>query len=147
VFSIGALLVILIGIPLAIFSYEAKRSGQTLGQYLERTLSKLKHDTETEVAFSEKAKGQTLHFLEEKSIGDPVGDTKPWITNLEIVDLDGDGLNDVVLCDAKLNEVRWIRQFPADTYTETKVGDTIRGPAHVTASDIDKDGDLDLLVG
>ncbi|MHC5142577.1 MAG: FG-GAP repeat domain-containing protein, partial [Planctomycetota bacterium] len=106
-----------------------------------------KHDTETEVAFSEKAKGQTLHFLEEKSIGDPVGDTKPWITNLEIVDLDGDGLNDVVLCDAKLNEVRWIRQFPADTYTETKVGDTIRGPAHVTASDIDKDGDLDLLVG
>ena len=43
VFSIAALLVIFIGIPLAIFSYEAKRSGQTLKEYFNRTLSKIRH--------------------------------------------------------------------------------------------------------
>ena len=79
-------------------------------------------------------------------MGDPVGDTKPWITNLAIVDLDKDGLKDVVACDAKLNQVCWIRQGPAGTYTETKIGSQVRAPAHVTPCDIDGDGDLDLLI-
>lgn len=148
VFSIAALLVIFIGIPLAIFSYEAKRSGQTLKEYFNRTLSKIRHKEghPSEETLTDTQLGKRIDFLKRVEIGDPVGDTKPWITHLDIVDLDGDGLKDVVLCDAKLNEIRWIRQFPAGTYSEKKIGDTVRAPAHVTPSDIDKDGDLDLLV-
>ncbi|MBC8379133.1 MAG: VCBS repeat-containing protein [Planctomycetes bacterium] len=148
VFSIAALLAILVGIPLAIFSYEAKRSGQTLGQYFNRTVSKIRHKEghPSDETLADTEQGEKIEFLQKITIGDPVGDTKPWVTHLDIVDLDGDGLKDVVLCDAKRNEIRWIRQFPAGTYSEKKIGDTVRGPAHVTPSDIDNDGDLDLLV-
>jgi hypothetical protein len=124
VFSIAALLVIFIGIPLAIFSYEAKRSGQTLKEYINRTISKIRHKEghASEETLTDTQLGKRIDFLKRVEIGDPVGDTKPWITHLDIVDLDGDGLKDVVLCDAKLNEIRWIRQFPAGAYSERRHG-------------------------
>ena len=51
-----------------------------------------------------------------------------------------------MICDAKLNEVRWIRQAPLGVYTEKPIGRAIMAPAHVAAADIDRDGDLDVLV-
>ncbi len=90
--------------------------------------------------------GKTIRFLEGTSIGDPMGDTKPWITNLTIVDLDADGLKDVVACDAKLNRICWIRQTVPGEFKEHKIGSEVRGPAHVSPCDIDLDGDLDLLI-
>ncbi|OGD18676.1 MAG: hypothetical protein A2W03_08770 [Candidatus Aminicenantes bacterium RBG_16_63_16] len=74
------------------------------------------------------------------------GQDKPWIADLCAVDLDQDGLKDVLICDAKLNEVRWLRQDPLDVYTEKPIGPAIMAPAHVAAGDLDKDGDLDVLV-
>ncbi|MBW8001357.1 MAG: VCBS repeat-containing protein [Planctomycetes bacterium] len=145
IISLLALTLILVGIPLAIFSYEAHRSGQTLAEYLAKTLKKIGAQDTSHLTIKS-VQGETIDFLKKVTIGDPVGEAKPWITHVAIVDLDKDGLKDVILCDAKLNEVRWIRQSPAGTYTESKVGDTVRGPAHVTPSDIDKDGDIDLLV-
>jgi hypothetical protein len=62
------------------------------------------------------------------------------------VDLDNDGLLDVLLCDALNNRVSWIRQFPAGVYTERTLADNILAPSHVQAIDFDKDGDLDLMV-
>lgn len=143
------LVAILIGIPLAIFNYEASRKGQTLGQYFQRTLSKIRHKqgSLSDQTVTGAKHGKKIDFLRKKMIGDPVGDIKPWITHLKIVDLDKDGLLDVVACDAKLNQIRWIRQYPKGIYKEKGIGSEIRGPAHVSPCDIDKDGDLDLLVG
>ena len=143
--SLVALAVVLIGIPLAIFSYEAHRTGRTLGQYIKHTFGKMGGHGERPQG-PDLRKGERIDFLEGTSIGFPVGDTKPWITHLKIVDLDKDGLLDVLVCDAKLNYVTWIRQYPKGMYTETKVGSEVRGPGHVWPCDIDFDGDLDLLV-
>lgn len=77
-------------------------------------------------------------------IGDPVTG-HPWIAHLAVVDLDGDGLPDVLVCDAQANQLRWIRQFPRGVYTESTIGD-VMAPAHVQACDVYKHGRLDLLV-
>ena len=44
------------------------------------------------------------------------------------------------------NRIGWIRQFPAGVYTEKWISPVLPAPAHVSAVDIDKDGDLDVLV-
>lgn len=71
---------------------------------------------------------------------------RPWITHIQVVDLDTDGLLDVLACDAKRNSVQWIRQHPRGTFTEQTIGNEIAAPAHVHAHDIDGDGDFDVLV-
>ena len=94
VFSLLALIAILVGIPLAIFSYEAHRSGQSLTQYLKKVARRMQ-DKEGK-SWTESApravRAEKIEFLQKIPIGDPVGDTKPWITHLKIVDLDDDGL-------------------------------------------------------
>src|SRR6476620_689935 len=53
------------------------------------------------------------------AIGDPVGAReRPQIAQIKPVDLDGDGLMDVVVCDMLRNRVEWIRQSPRGTFTE-----------------------------
>jgi len=101
--------------------------------------------TDTDIT-SETVVGERIDFLDKRAIGDPATDPPPWITNLAVVDLDEDGLVDVVLTDATRNQVAWIRQSPADTFTETPVSELVIAPAHVTPSDVDLDGDVDLLV-
>ena len=143
--SLLALLAILIGIPLALITHEAGRTGQTVGEYLKRAISKTGKESLLK-SRTVNVPGEKIDFLERIHVGDPVGDSKPWITHLKIVDLDQDGLKDIVVCDAKRNQISWIQQDPKGTYHEKKIGSQVRGPAHVTPCDIDKDGDLDLLV-
>ena len=143
--SLSALLVILIGIPLALITHEAGRTGQSMTAYLKRIMSKTGAQESVKDTVSP-LPGAKIDFLKHHAIGDPVGDTKPWITHLKVVDLDQDGLKDVVVCDAKRNRVSWIRQGPKGTYTEKSIGSQVRGPAHATPFDMDKDGDPDLLI-
>ncbi|HSH09498.1 MAG TPA: VCBS repeat-containing protein, partial [Oceanipulchritudo sp.] len=84
-------------------------------------------------------------FLKPRTIGDPVTG-RPWITDLAIVDLDQDGMLDVLACEGRENTVLWIRQESPGQYVETRIGEPIAGPAHVEAVDFDSDGDLDILV-
>jgi hypothetical protein len=82
-----------------------------------------------------------------KPVGDPpLADERPQITNVQIADLDGDGVPDILVCDALRNRVSWIRQFPRGAFTEQPLSDEIRAPAHVEAVDVDGDGDQDLVV-
>jgi hypothetical protein len=80
-------------------------------------------------------------------IGAPVSEFgQPWVTHLKIVDLDQDGMLDVLYCDAKNNSVRWIRQSPRGKYVERVLAEQVRGPAHVDAADLFGSGRLDVLV-
>ena len=72
---------------------------------------------------------------------------KPLITNVQIDDLDQDGLQDVLACDAVLNRVVWYRQFAPSQWKELILGDfDLASPSHVKSIDLDGDQDLDLLV-
>jgi len=70
----------------------------------------------------------------------------PWITDLKIVDLDQDGLLDVLVCEGRANQVSWIRQTKLGEFKEMTLGDPIAGPVHVETADMDNDSDLDILV-
>ena len=92
-------------------------------------------------------KGDPSRFLQPRSVGLPVAPkTRPLVAHVTIVDLDQDGLADIVACDVLENRVVWLRQAPRGTFTESAVGTEVRAPAHAEAVDIDRDGDLDLLV-
>jgi hypothetical protein len=82
-----------------------------------------------------------------KAIGTAVTATdRPQIAHVAPVDLDRDGLLDVVVCDMVKNRVVWIRQSPRGAFTESDLGDSIAAPAHAEPVDLDQDGDLDILV-
>lgn len=90
-----------------------------------------------------------LATLELVYTSQPIGDVlegRPWIAHLAIADLDQDGLPDVLACDALTNSIRWIRQAPRGVFAERQIGGTVKAPAHVATCDIDRDGDLDVLV-
>jgi hypothetical protein len=80
-------------------------------------------------------------------IGTPVRELgRPLVTNVSVADLDGDGLLDVLYCEALQNTVRWIRQESRGVFTERIIGREIKGPAHAMAADVNGSGRLDVLV-
>ena len=79
------------------------------------------------------------------AIGAPFDD-KPWISHVAIVDLDRDGLPDVLACDDKLNGIVWLRQVSRGKFEESTLATGLTAPVHVEAVDVDGDGDLDLLI-
>ena len=78
-------------------------------------------------------------------VGFPV-EGRPWVPHLAVQDLDQDGLLDILVCDGVKDTVSWIRQSPVNVFEEKLLAENVKGPAHIEACDIDKDGDLDLLV-
>ncbi|MHC4401288.1 MAG: FG-GAP repeat domain-containing protein [Planctomycetota bacterium] len=126
-------LLFLVGIPVGILTYQSHRTGGGGTTSLS--------DVPTEAL----PKGEKIDFLRPQPIGDPF-DEPPRISNLEAVDLDQDGLLDVVVCDCRTHRVSWIRQHPRGKYTERVCASELIAPAHVEAIDFDADGDLDLLV-
>ena len=84
--------------------------------------------------------------FEQTAIGRPPAQ-HPQITHVQIIDFDGDGLRDVVACDALRNRVVWYRQSPDGEWGEELVlANDIVVPAHANVVDLDHDGDLDVLV-
>jgi len=86
-----------------------------------------------------------LSWLTPQPVGAPIGQP-PWIAHATTVDLDRDGLIDILFCDAKDSTVRWLRQFPRGVFTESVLATGMSAPVHVEAADMDGDGDLDILV-
>lgn len=86
-----------------------------------------------------------LDTFAQRPIGNAAVDN-PLITDLLIVDLDGDGWKDIIVCDARENRVSWIRQVQPHVFEEHPIGETIAGPAHVEVADMNGDGHLDVLV-
>jgi len=77
-----------------------------------------------------------------------IGESHPAvrITNIQILDFDDDGINDLLVCDAACNSVLWYRQYPLGTWTEEVLADQLKAPSHVTVFDIDQDGDRDVVI-
>jgi FG-GAP-like repeat len=91
-------------------------------------------------------RGPRIDFLAPTALGAPVApDDRPLVANVQIADLDRDGLADILVADAAANRVSWMRQSPAGRFTEQTLAD-IPGPAHVAAIDLDRDQDLDVVV-
>ncbi len=141
--SIPYILVILllIGLPMLFLNYQAKHSGMSWGGVIKRIMTK----TGDKEVGPENLSGEKIDFLNPRPIGQ--GFTEPpLISHIQVSDLDGDSLLDVLVCDAKSNSINWIRQYPLGTYTETVLSGDLIAPAHVQAIDFDKDGDKDLMV-
>lgn len=85
------------------------------------------------------------NFLTPAAAGDSF-EEPPWITHLAPYDLDQDGLVDILACDARANEIRFLRQLPGGGWEESALGQPIEGPVRIDFSDLDGDGDTDLLV-
>lgn len=88
---------------------------------------------------------QMLDYLRPKAIGGSVGKL-PWIAHAIAVDLDQDGLLDVVACEAKDNKIVWVRQASRGQFEEQEIPCDVKGPVHVEAVDMSGAGRLDLLV-
>jgi hypothetical protein len=135
-------LLVLAGLPLAVVAYQSHRTGMTWSQVLQRIFARSSPVDPAMVRTL--PEGERIDFLESVPIGNP--GTVPRISNLQVVDLDRDGLLDVVVCDAEANSVSWIRQSPRGVFEEHVCASDIMAPAHVQAVDFDHDGDLDLVV-
>jgi hypothetical protein len=138
------ILILIVGIPLWILNYQSQRSGKNKGEIIGGIFNgtaKINPETVKQAAGT----GEKISFLKSSPIGDPFTEP-PMISNIEVADLDKDGLLDVIVCDARSNTVSWIRQFPAGTYTETVLAKDLIAPAHVQVVDFDKDGDNDIMV-
>jgi hypothetical protein len=99
-----------------------------------------------EIDRTQTKRGPRLDFLRPQPVGPTVGpDDRPLIANVNIVDLDRDGLADVLVADATTNRIAWLRHSPPGQFSEQTLAD-VAGPAHVHAVDLDGDGDLDVLV-
>lgn len=138
------ILVVLVGVPLAVLVYQAQRSGLSFVQMFEHVFRGTRQTASTENATAA-AHGPRLDFLKPVPVGFPSSEP-PRIGSLEIVDLDKDGLPDVLVADMLASRIGWIRQSPDGTYAETWLSPALPAPAHVSAVDIDNDGDLDVLV-
>lgn len=71
---------------------------------------------------------------------------RPTITNVQIVDFDGDGTLEVIVCDAQAQAVFCYRKSDTGEWEEQLLGEGLIAPAHATVVDLDKDGDSDVVV-
>lgn len=87
-----------------------------------------------------------LDWFKGESIGNGLGEKNPWVAHVRAVDLDQDGRMDVIGCEAKDDEVVWLRQLETGGFREIVIGSDLQAPVHAEAYDLDADGDLDVLV-
>jgi hypothetical protein len=76
-------------------------------------------------------------------------DVPEQITNVQIYDLDKDGLPDVIACDARLGRVIWYRQAKPGVWDEPRILNEDRelaAPCHATFVDLNNDGKMDVVV-
>jgi len=138
------IMAVIVGIPLLLLNYQAKRTGLSMTEVVGRITKSSDKGKEDSASIGET--GEKIDFLDKQAIGMEFTDP-PLIAHIQAVDLDDNGLLDVIVCDDRSNFVSWIRQEPAGIFTESILADELIAPSHVQVFDFDMDGDKDLLVG
>jgi hypothetical protein len=139
---------VLIGVPLVVVLVEARRKGLSPWEILGQMTTRAAPTTTGLEGMSRSVlpKGEPVDFLAPQPIGDKFErDRPPRIAHVCPVDLDRNGLLDILVCDCLNNRVSWIRQQPRGTFSEIPLAD-VRAPAHARAVDMNGDGHLDILV-
>ena len=145
IIPLAIILLLIIGLPWLFLNYQAKRSGLSMTEIVKNITGKTqKSETGLNSPVGDTG-AEKINFLVHQPIGMAIKDP-PLISNIAAIDLDNDGLLDVVVCDCKNNTISWIRQFPIGVYTETVLARDLIAPAHVQVVDFDKDGDNDIMV-
>lgn len=139
------IVLILAAIPALILNYQSQLSGMNISEVLKRKFTRTLSGTDFDAEHTAAGKGIKSDFLSPSSIGQPFSDP-PLISHIAPCDLDRNGLNDIIVCDAGDNFVSWIRQYPAGTYTEKVIAENLVAPAHAQVMDFDADGDNDIMV-
>ncbi|MFA5057002.1 MAG: VCBS repeat-containing protein [Opitutaceae bacterium] len=88
---------------------------------------------------------EDLSFLQHQEVGNPITD-HPWIAHVRAVDLDQDGRMDILACEAKDNQLLWLRQVAPGKFEEHVLCSDLPGIVHVEAADMTGSGHLDLIV-
>ena len=101
--SLWAAAAVLIAVPLGLLYRDASQRGQPFGEYLADLV--LATDDGGVDQSGPPTRGAAIHFLERQRIGEPVGETPERITHVSVIDLDGDGRQDVILCDVNQSEI------------------------------------------
>jgi len=70
----------------------------------------------------------------------------PRITHVQIFDLNQDGRQQIIACDARRNRIVSYTMNSQGNWEEELLADNLNVPAHATVVDLDQDGDRDLLV-
>ena len=70
----------------------------------------------------------------------------PQFTNVQVIDVDGDGRDEVLACDGLGHRVVRIDHDAGGSPVETTLATDVRVPAHATVVDLDGDGDRDLVL-
>jgi hypothetical protein len=137
------MIILIVGSTMFFLNFQAKRSGMTWGGVIHRIF--VSKGEKKQVTETKNISGGKISFLDPQPVGDKFIDP-PLISNVSAVDLDKDGLTDIVVCDCRNNTVSWIRQYPLGTYSEKVLASDLIAPAHVQVTDFDNDGDNDIMV-
>jgi hypothetical protein len=70
----------------------------------------------------------------------------PRIANVQVADLNGDGANEIIVCDGQRNTVLAYAHKPSGDWTERALATDVPAPAHASVTDFDGDGDADVLL-
>ncbi|MBT3379032.1 MAG: VCBS repeat-containing protein [Lentisphaerae bacterium] len=140
-------LAILVGLPILIFVLQARHSGLPVSeqwQQFTRRWQRTEEDSGTASPAATRT-GEPIDFLRAQAIGVAATDA-PRIAFVRVTDLDRNGTDDVLVCDAIAHRIGWIHADADGTLNETVFPNETAAPAHVEPCDVDRDGDLDLLV-
>jgi hypothetical protein len=99
-----------------------------------------------EPAASDGSRFDPSHLLFERRELGPPPERHPLIANVQIVDVDGDGRNEIIACDVRRQAVVLCRRDFRDAWQEQIIAEDVATPAHATVVDLDGDGDLDYLI-
>ena len=122
-------LILLIGIPIIFLNYQAQRNGLSWSEVIQRTMNKKTVKTSEAEVNKNNTEGQKIDFLTPIQVGNEFTE-HPLVSQILSVDLDNDGLLDVIVCDCKNNTVSWTN---VEQYIRTKNKEIQKVPFEIGA--------------